>query len=149
MKLKLLWWCDSWYMGHTCRSQIWVQAGHAFCLTHWVPTWLFLLLLIFSKKAFYHIQASGTPQQIYFLKAYDVSYPNSDENTYMKTKTIQRKWQRQRHQENNWNNNSVLNIRNSDDSSILNNNQQWATTNNKQQTSTNKRQRQMTNNIKP
>ena len=30
-------------------------------------------------------QASGTPQTIYFLKADDVSYPNSDENTNTKT----------------------------------------------------------------
>ena len=29
--------------------------------------------------------ASGTPQTIYFLKANDVSYPNSDENPTAKT----------------------------------------------------------------
>ena len=32
-------------------------------------------------------QASGTPQIVYFLKADDVSYPNSDENTNTKTNT--------------------------------------------------------------
>ena len=32
-------------------------------------------------------QVSGTPQTIHFLKADDVSYPNSDENTNTKTNT--------------------------------------------------------------
>ena len=32
--------------------------------------------------------ASGTLQPIRFLKAHDVSYPNSDENTNTKTKTV-------------------------------------------------------------
>ena len=32
-------------------------------------------------------QASGTPKIVYFLKAHDVSYPNSDENTNTKTET--------------------------------------------------------------
>ena len=32
-------------------------------------------------------QASGTPQIVYFLKAHDVSYPNSDETTNTKTNT--------------------------------------------------------------
>ena len=32
-------------------------------------------------------QASGTPQIVHFLKADDVSYPNSDENTNTKTNT--------------------------------------------------------------
>ena len=44
-------------------------------------------------------QASGTPQIIYFLKAHDVSYPNSDENsnteTNTKTNTETNKRQRQ------------------------------------------------------
>ena len=36
----------------------------------------------------YRIQASGTPQPIHFLKADDVSYPNSGENTNTKTNTV-------------------------------------------------------------
>ena len=32
-------------------------------------------------------QTSGTPQTIYFLKAHDVSYLNSDKNTNTKVKT--------------------------------------------------------------
>ena len=32
-------------------------------------------------------QASGTPQLVYFLKAHDVSYPNSDKNTNTNTNT--------------------------------------------------------------
>ena len=32
-------------------------------------------------------QASGTPQIVYFLKAHDVSYPNSDKNTKTNTNT--------------------------------------------------------------
>ena len=32
-------------------------------------------------------QASGTPQIVYFLKAHDVSYPNSDKNTNTNTNT--------------------------------------------------------------
>ena len=32
-------------------------------------------------------QASGAPQTVYFLKAHDVSYPNSDKNTNTKTNT--------------------------------------------------------------
>ena len=66
-----------------------------FCRTHRVPTypWLFLLLLgpvsdFYSKSLIYHIQASGSPQPIHFLKAHDVSYPNTDENTNTKTKTV-------------------------------------------------------------
>ena len=31
--------------------------------------------------------ASGTPQIVYFLKAHDVSYPNSDENSNTETNT--------------------------------------------------------------
>ena len=68
------------------------------CRTHRVPTypWYFLLLLLllgpvsdfYSKSLIYHIQASGSPQPIHFLKAHDVSYPNTDENTNTKTKTV-------------------------------------------------------------
>ena len=32
-------------------------------------------------------QASGTPQIVYFLKAHDVSYPNSDTNSNTETNT--------------------------------------------------------------
>ena len=32
-------------------------------------------------------QASGTPQIVYFLKAHDVSYPNSDKNSNTETNT--------------------------------------------------------------
>ena len=57
---------------------------------------IFLLLLFllgpvsdcYSKSLIYHIQTSGSPQPIHFLKAHDVSYPNSDENTNTKTKTV-------------------------------------------------------------
>ena len=67
------------------------------CRTHQVPTypWYFFLLLLlgpvsdfYSKSLIYHIQASGSPQPIHFLKAHDVSYPNTDENTNTKTKTV-------------------------------------------------------------
>ena len=74
-----------------------------FCRTHLEPTypWYFLLLLLlllllgpvsdfYSKGLIYHIQASGSPQPIHFLKAHDVSYPNTDENTNTKTKTVKR-----------------------------------------------------------
>ena len=53
------------------------------CRTHRVLTypWYFLLLLLllgpvsdfYSKSLIYHIQASGSPQPIHFLKAHDVS----------------------------------------------------------------------------
>ena len=33
-------------------------------------------------------QAPGTAQTVYFLKAHNVSYPNSDENTNTKTNTV-------------------------------------------------------------
>ena len=55
---------------------------------------LLLLLLLgpvsdfYSQSLIYHIQASGSPQPIHFLKAHDVSYPNMDENTNTKTKTV-------------------------------------------------------------
>ena len=32
-------------------------------------------------------QASGTPQIVYFLKAHDVSYPNSEDNSNTETNT--------------------------------------------------------------
>ena len=32
-------------------------------------------------------RASGAPQTVFFLKAHDVSYPNSDKNTNAKTNT--------------------------------------------------------------
>ena len=41
----------------------------------------------FLKKGWHCRQASGTPQIIYFLKADDVRYPNSDKNTNTNTKT--------------------------------------------------------------
>ena len=41
----------------------------------------------YYKCLIYHIQASGSPQPIHFLKAHDVSYQNSGENTNTKTKT--------------------------------------------------------------
>ena len=58
-----------------------------------IPGILLLLLLgpvsdFYSKSLIYHIQASGSPQPIHFLKAHDVSYPNTDENTNTKTKTV-------------------------------------------------------------
>ena len=40
----------------------------------------------FTDEQLHCRQASGIPQTIYFLKAVDVSYPNSDENTNTKTK---------------------------------------------------------------
>ena len=58
---------------------------------------VFLLLLLLllglvgdlhSQSLIYQIQASGTPQHRHFLKAHDVSYPNSDENINTKTKTV-------------------------------------------------------------
>ena len=42
----------------------------------------------YYKCLIYHIQASGSPQPIHFLKAHDVSSPNTDENTNTKTKTV-------------------------------------------------------------
>ena len=54
---------------------------------------IFLLLFLWpvsdfhSQSPIYHIQASGTHQPIHFLKAHDVSYPNSDRNTNTVTKT--------------------------------------------------------------
>ena len=58
---------------------------------------IFLLLLLLllgpvsdfhSQSLIYHIQASGTPQPIHYLKAHDVSYQYSDENTNTKKKTV-------------------------------------------------------------
>ena len=72
-----------------------------YCRTHRVPTypWLFLLLLLLllllgpvsdfdSQSLIYHIQASGSPQPIHFLKAHDVSYPNTNTKTKTVTKTM-------------------------------------------------------------
>ena len=41
----------------------------------------------FIDELYHCRQASGTPQTLYFLKADDVSYPNSDENTNTETNT--------------------------------------------------------------
>ena len=42
----------------------------------------------YYKCPIYCIQALGSPQPIHFLKAHDVSSPNTDENTNTKTKTV-------------------------------------------------------------
>ena len=42
----------------------------------------------YYKCLIYHIQASGSPQPIHFLKTHDISSPNTDENTNTKTKTV-------------------------------------------------------------
>ena len=42
----------------------------------------------YYKCLIYHIQAWGSPQPIHFLKAHDISSPNTDENTNTKTKTV-------------------------------------------------------------
>ena len=42
----------------------------------------------YYKCLLYHIQAWGSPQPIHFLKAHDISSPNTDENTNTKTKTV-------------------------------------------------------------
>ena len=41
----LLWWCECWYMGHTYRSQIWVQTGHAF----WRNTLMMVGVLVYGS----------------------------------------------------------------------------------------------------
>ena len=73
------------------------------CRTHRVPTypWYFPSPSSSSSSSsprpvsnyyynclIYHTQASGSPQPIHFLKAHDVSSPNTDENTNTKTKTV-------------------------------------------------------------
>ena len=65
------------------------------CRTHRGPTypWYFLLLLgpdsdFYSKGLICHIQVSGSPQPIHFLKAHHVSSPNTNENMNTKTKTV-------------------------------------------------------------
>ena len=117
---------------------------------------IFLLFLLLhgpvsnfhSQSLIYHIQVSGTPQPIHFLKADDVSYPNSGKIQTQR----QCQLQRQRRQGNKWINNSVLYFRNLDDSSIqktTNKKQQQTTNNNKWQTMTNNKQRPTTNNNQP
>ena len=68
------------------------------CRTHRVPTypWYFPppssssrpVSDYYYKCLIYRIQALGSPQPIHFLKAHDVSSPNTDENTNTKTKTV-------------------------------------------------------------
>ena len=42
----------------------------------------------YYKCLIYHIQAWGSPQPIHFLKAHDISSPNTDENTNTKTNKV-------------------------------------------------------------
>ena len=69
--------------------------SYPFCRTHRVPTYPWYFPSSSSRPVsnyyynclIYHIQASGSPQPIHFLKAHVVSYTNSDRNTNTKTMT--------------------------------------------------------------
>ena len=69
---------------HGSNSQKCWKSNQSFCCR----TLLGPVSDFYSKSLIYHIQASGSPQPIHFLKAHDVSYPNTDENTNTKTKTV-------------------------------------------------------------
>ena len=83
---------------HGSNSQKCWKSNQSFCCrTHRVPTYPWYSSSSSPSRSvsnyyynclIYHIQASGSPQPIHFLKAHYVSYPNTDENTSTKTKTM-------------------------------------------------------------
>ena len=99
---------QEWGTAVLCQVQPWhlhictflLQVKSRVCRTQRVPTypWYFPssssspsswpVSDYYYKCLIYRIQASGSPQPIFFVKAHDVSSPNTDENTNTKTKTV-------------------------------------------------------------